>query len=274
MFLDYNLDIEEKSIWKIANPVALAAPFPFTVNEIGVFYANADFFTKRSGKNDYQLLFTTAGVGELSYKDQTWRMERGNACLINCNEEHCYRTAPGHNRWEYYWVHISSPFAHQYYTLLYEKGYRMLEIGMDTALFDSFLRALELIDYNTPSSSCWLSQCACTLLTTLVSLGVRPPTNSELDKIIPLAVENLKQCYDQPVDLAEFAGSLGLSKYYFIKQFSKRVGVTPYRYLIMYRITRAKQLLRTTTHRAGDIARAVGFADESNFSRTFTYTST
>ena len=269
MFLNYNLDIDEKSIWKIANPVALADPFPFSVNEVGVFYAKENYFTQRSEKNDYLLLFTTAGEGELSYGGQTLRLVKGNACLIDCNQAHSYRTAEGSSRWEFYWMHISSTFAPQYYTLLYEKSYRVIETGMDTELIDCFLRALDLIDYATVTSACGLSQCAGTLLATLVSLGVRTPVDSAMDQMIPIAVERLKEQHDQPIDLAQFASSFGLSKFYFIKEFSKRVGITPYRYLIMYRITRAKQLLRTTDYRAGDIARAVGFADESNFSRTF-----
>ncbi len=269
MYLDYNLDIEKKSVWKIAHPAQGAAPFPFTVNEAGIFYAKPGYFTQRAEKNDYLLVFTAAGTGELSYLGRTWQLGEGCACLIDCNRPHSYRTAPGEqSSWAFYWVHIAGPFVRHYYELLYEKSYLVLEAGMDTELIDCFLRMLGLIDYATAASACLLSQCAGTLLTKLVSLG-GVSGNPAQDEIIPHAVEHLKQHFDQPIDLPALAARFGLSKFYFIKRFSKQVGVTPYHYLVMYRVIKAKQMLRTTDHRVGDIGRAVGFADESNFCRTF-----
>ena len=66
--------------------------------------------------------------------------------------------------------------------------------------------------------------------------------------------------------LAEMAG---MSRWHYIKSFKAAFGQTPYHYLSMIRIDRAKQLLRTTFHSLDTIATAVGFDSCSSMSRCF-----
>ena len=68
-------------------------------------------------------------------------------------------------------------------------------------------------------------------------------------------------------ELAEIAE---LSKYHFIREFERHVGMTPGAYLRMLRLTEATRLLRETDLRVSDIAINVGFADHPSFSRSFT----
>ena len=272
MHLDYNLDLRKDSVWKTATPILDAGLFPFFINEIGLFHANEHYFTHRSDKDDHLLLFTIAGEGELIYRDKMWRLPEGCACLIDCNHAHTYKTAPqkeGNGHWMFYWMHIQSPFCRQYDELINGKGFRVLPIGLDADILDHFLRALDLIDYATAVSCCEISHCVSSMLTKLSTCGDHSVIYPKQDLAIQQAISHLKQHFDQPLNLDELTKSLGLSKYYFIKLFTRHTGVTPYQYLIMHRIIKAKQMLRTTDHKIAEIGRAVGFPDESNFCRTF-----
>jgi AraC family transcriptional regulator len=73
----------------------------------------------------------------------------------------------------------------------------------------------------------------------------------------------------EPIDLESVAGKFGLSSFYFLRLFAKVLGVTPHQYLIRSRLRRAARLLAEDARSITEIALDVGFADLSNFVRTF-----
>ena len=73
----------------------------------------------------------------------------------------------------------------------------------------------------------------------------------------------------EPVDLQSAAAAAGISAFHFLRVFSSVVGVTPYQYLLRARLRRAARLLARTDRPVTDVAYDVGFADLSNFVRTF-----
>ncbi len=73
----------------------------------------------------------------------------------------------------------------------------------------------------------------------------------------------------EPIDLESTAREFGLSSFHFLRLFTKVLGVTPHQYLIRSRLRRAARLLADDTISITEIAIDVGFADLSNFVRTF-----
>jgi AraC-like DNA-binding protein len=71
------------------------------------------------------------------------------------------------------------------------------------------------------------------------------------------------------VDLDAAASHVGLSPFHFLRLFSKVVGATPHQYLVRLRLRHAARLLAEGERAVTDIALEVGFADLSNFVRTF-----
>jgi AraC family transcriptional regulator len=73
----------------------------------------------------------------------------------------------------------------------------------------------------------------------------------------------------RPIDLEGAASEAGLSPFHFLRVFSKVLGVTPHQYLVRSRLRRAARLLADDERSITDVAMEVGFADLSNFVRTF-----
>jgi AraC family transcriptional regulator len=71
------------------------------------------------------------------------------------------------------------------------------------------------------------------------------------------------------VDLERAARHAGLSPFHFLRVFSGALGVTPHQYLIRSRLRHAARLLTEAPRPIGELALEVGFADLSNFVRTF-----
>lgn len=71
------------------------------------------------------------------------------------------------------------------------------------------------------------------------------------------------------IDLARTARVANLSPFHFLRLFTRVLGVTPHQYLLRSRLRHAARLLVERDRAITDIAYQVGFADLSNFTRTF-----
>jgi AraC family transcriptional regulator len=71
------------------------------------------------------------------------------------------------------------------------------------------------------------------------------------------------------IDLAMQAERVGLSAWHYLRLFAAVLGVTPHQYLVRCRLRHAARLLADDDRAVTDIALDVGFADLSNFVRSF-----
>ena len=73
----------------------------------------------------------------------------------------------------------------------------------------------------------------------------------------------------EDASLDALAARAGLSPFHFLRVFGAALGVTPHQYLVRSRLRLAAQLLAHDDRAITDVAYDVGFADVSNFVRTF-----
>jgi len=73
----------------------------------------------------------------------------------------------------------------------------------------------------------------------------------------------------EEISLEQAAAQAGLSPFHFLRVFSGVLGVTPHQYLVRSRLRRAARLLADEDRSITGIALDVGFADLSNFVRSF-----
>jgi signal transduction histidine kinase/ABC-type sugar transport system substrate-binding protein/AraC-like DNA-binding protein len=93
-----------------------------------------------------------------------------------------------------------------------------------------------------------------------------PPHTSALVK---QAIAFIQQHYNEPISRQEIADTLGVSKNYLGRIFHQELGLSPWEYLIRYRVLRAKELLLTTDYSVADVAARVGFETATYFSHIF-----
>jgi AraC-like DNA-binding protein len=73
----------------------------------------------------------------------------------------------------------------------------------------------------------------------------------------------------EDIDLETTARAAGMSSFHLLRTFARVLGLTPHQYLIRARLRHAARLLTDEGSTVTQIAGAVGFADLSNFIRTF-----
>jgi AraC family transcriptional regulator len=71
------------------------------------------------------------------------------------------------------------------------------------------------------------------------------------------------------ISITDLSAVVGLSQFHFIRAFKESVGLSPYQYVLLQRIHRARGQLTNRDHSIADVARAVGFRDGSQLTRAF-----
>jgi AraC family transcriptional regulator len=74
---------------------------------------------------------------------------------------------------------------------------------------------------------------------------------------------------EQPITLAALAELAHLSVFHFARRFKHTTGRTPYQYVLDWKITRARQLLRDSEQPVAAIGEALGFASPAHFAAAF-----
>ncbi len=75
--------------------------------------------------------------------------------------------------------------------------------------------------------------------------------------------------YTRKLTLDELADTANINKYYFIRLFKQKTGLSPIDYLIHVRLAEAEKLLTETNISITEISDRVGFHSPSHFSKTF-----
>ena len=83
------------------------------------------------------------------------------------------------------------------------------------------------------------------------------------------AQDFIEEHVEQHIGLEEIAAAAGLSAFHFTRCFKEATGLTPYRYVLLRRVERAKDLLENTSQTLAEIALACGFATQQHLTETF-----
>jgi transcriptional regulator of acetoin/glycerol metabolism len=99
--------------------------------------------------------------------------------------------------------------------------------------------------------------------------SVQPPRGGLPAGVLRRICEHIESHLEDNISLAVLAADAGLSLYHFARAFRHSMGIAPHRYVMQERVRKAQQLLARTDLPLATIAAAVGFSDQSHFSRHF-----
>ena len=105
---------------------------------------------------------------------------------------------------------------------------------------------------------------------------IQPPSprressgNQLRDFYIHEAVTYMEQNYKRDLSVEEIADVCRLNRSYFSKLFKDRMGCPPQEFLIRMRLSKATELMKTSSNSIGDIASVCGYPNQLHFSRAF-----
>ena len=83
------------------------------------------------------------------------------------------------------------------------------------------------------------------------------------------AVAYIDKNLSENLTLESICNHVHLSKYHFCRLFRQNTGMSPFKYIIECRLSKAKNMLEHTNESISNIALAIGFNTSANFCNTF-----
>ena len=271
--LDYRLDMGAQSQWEIISVSTLAKQHLMYLQESGLFYSGPGYYTTRRGLDSFLIKLTLSGQGMLNYGGQTYSVAPGDFFWIDCREQQDYRTAPDSDHWHVLWLHMWGANTEGYYTL-----FRQLNQGSPVGHLPETSNLRQIMDmllqlYSNYSGDLSVDIRSANLLTQLLSGLIETVSATPVAPTLPPAVFDIRtylQTHYRPsVTLETLSQQFNISKFHLQRSFRRYIGLSPSAYQQKIRLTKAKELLRTTNLSINLVADSVGFESTSAFISAF-----
>jgi AraC-like DNA-binding protein len=218
---------------------------------------------------EYQICLSLDTPGEYSYLGKKHQVPPRSVTLIHPHEIHGARDMEPRSRPAEFWLFYvpvevvretagsrAAPFAAQFTSIASDL------VAHFSALPARLFRATNRLEHDEV-----LTRALGDLLGNLGLRSFERPVRSvpaRLDR----THEIIREHCDQPLSLNILARAAGMSSSNFSREFRRRFGRPPHRYLVQMRVERAKRLLSDGVSIA-EVATACGFADQSHLNRHF-----
>ncbi len=266
----------------IYTPSTFARSSLIHLQETGTLQAIHPHKNERSGLRSCLFFTVLSGEGNLTYDGKKYELSPGDCVFIECKKMYSHETgtqptiekqdgipaqgnyittgendngsAVGDEKssdklWSLQWVHFYSPNMNAIYHKYQERGGKPV---FQTNQLDSYRRILDELYYIAESADYVRDMRIHEKLSSLLILLMEDAWNgtqiqSALDTMdIQQVKDYLDTNFIKKITLDDLAGSFFLNKYYLMKLFKDRYGMTINAYLNQVRITYVKQQLRFT----------------------------
>ena len=257
----------ERSCGASANEWMRSAPPIPGVERVEVFFSGGGFAPHRH--DTYAIGVTMQGVQKFRYRGGAECSVPGQVFVLHPDELHDGRA--GTEAGLRYGILYIDP---RLIGSALEHGRRALPFVRDVVSNDRRLAAAiraALEDFDQPWEEMKRDQLLLDLAEALVACEGSPRRTTVARphlKAVAAARALLDACIDREVSSTELENVTGLSRFELARHFRACLGTSPYRYLILRRLDRARAMLRGGASLA-ESALACGFSDQSHMTRHF-----
>lgn len=257
------MSIYEKHVYKTPE-----IPFIFHTD---TRYKESHDYLGQNWHENIELLFFTSGQGQVRINAREYNVTVGDIIVINSNHLHEFKTQ---NSMTYHVLIIDRAFCQSNYIdigkLHFSTHFRSEEIS------DCFHLLSE--EFKLPHDAPWRTQTIRTLVMRILTEickyhSEKYDKSREEDVTLISAVKRaigfINSEYASPLSLVEICNEIGLSKYYFAREFHRISGYTIVNYINLIRCENAKLLLSVGDLSILEISERCGYSDQSYFTRIF-----
>lgn len=227
------------------------------------------FWDSRIRKNEHCLFqYTVKGKGVLESDGILYNLNPGDGFLIDIPGESRYYLPEDSSFWEVLYLEFSKdclPLLHKIHRLCGP----VLSFSPDDPLVSVMFEIYEQALTNGLHTYFENAKTAYNFFLDLTAFATEQ--SCEEPKQIDLAKAYIDRHYvSSQLNLDEIAAYAGISKYYMSKEFRKKFGTSPGKYLNHLRIQQAcRLLLQNQTHSLNEIAQMSGFSNNNYFGKVF-----
>lgn len=232
----------------------------------------------------YEIYFFLKGRVEYRVEGRIYHLQPGDLLLINPMELHQLIAEPGDSTYERFILWIEKDFLERLSTDMVSltrcfdntrPGHSNLLRPGHSCRADILMQFKEIVreSYGGEYGSELYAQSALIrLMVELNRLAVKKGrelvSHEESSPLVSSVLLYIADHYDEPLSLEMLSQKFYVSKYHLSHEFSRIVGTSIYRYIMLKRLVIARQLLSSGIA-PGTVSMNCGFSDYSNFYRAF-----
>jgi len=217
-----------------------------------------------------EIICVTRGEGSVILDSRKINVEAGDTVLINANTIHGFITA---EEFSYSCLIVDRSFcvSNHFDTskMIFKEHFYDINVNKMIDRIKS--------EWNLPKSTPYRPQAVRAEVLGLMAYLCRnygeandaEKSDTRLYRCIKQAIGYINSECSRDLSLDEVCRFVGLSKYYFAREFHKITGYTFVAYLNMARCEKAKSILSEGDADVGEVGRLCGFSDQSYFTRVF-----
>lgn len=218
-------------------------------------------------KPNYVIHFVLSGKGVFSIGGKKYQLEAGSGFLIPPGELAFYQ-ADEKDPWTYIWVGFSGSKASEYI--------RGIGLSSHTPIFQSeqhealYACVKDMMEHSTYSVANELRRVG--QLHIFLSMVVKENPVEEVGKgnqYVKRAIDYIQSNYHFPIKVTDVADYVCINRSYLYSLFQEALEMSPQQFLSSYRITKAAELLLTSSLSIESIALSTGYNDPFVFTKAF-----
>ncbi len=227
--------------------------------------------SRENGFYCFHWLHTVEGCGEFTVNGNTMKLSANQGILLKPGVPHSY--TPETRNWSTWFLTFDGALANPITASLDLQHMQPLSWDAESPLVGLYKHYEEKCRYSFDFAGINGSLEVYALLSQIKQFGQLSGQSSLSkghERLTPIYLLIEEEFGNPDLGLPRMAETLGISSQYLSTLFSKSWGVSPYQYLLQFRIQKSKELLvEDQTRTVRDIATAVGFQDDSHFVHTF-----
>ena len=257
-----------KSEVYFSSPSQTAKKIYFYPISAGHFFCNSNYHLIRD--NYDSLLITHILSGSFTYvKDgKHITARKGDTVILDCYKPHEYYT---NDSFESVWIHISGANSTDIFNEIESTEGNLIKCKDIQHLRKLLFRVFDSMKGETPTTELNYSLDIYKIFTELLNpQSAKTKGEISYEDSVHKVKEYIAENLNENLTIKDLAKSVNMSSSHFSRVFKQQTGFSPYDYILISRINRAKYLLQTTNLTIASVAYEVGFNSESNFIYYFT----
>ena len=228
--------------------------------------------TQRHNSTICTFQYTLSGQGFLQKGNKTYKLPPGCGFLFSWGDEKVFYgidQQPG-SHWEFLYVEFGGGNIHQITRELVELNGPFFSVSRESAIIKQLISYKQFSGSSHVLSASESSNCIMSFFSGLAeSLSLSPPPPNQEDILTSKALDFIHNHPETPINCADIADHLGVSREHISRCFSRKTGTSLYHYILEQKINYAKFLLETSSLSCKNISRKLGFSSPAHFAKCF-----
>lgn len=257
-----------KSEVYFSSPSQTAKKIYFYPISAGHFFCVEGYHLVR--KNYNSLLITHILDGSFTYiKDgKHITAHKGDTVILDCYKPHEYYT---NDSFESIWIHIAGANSYDIFEEIEKNEGNLVKCKDVQHLRKLLFRVFDGMKGDYPTTELSVSLDIYKIFTELLNpQSTKSKGKSNYEDSIQTVKEYIAENLNENLTVGALAKIVNMSSSHFSRVFKQQTGFSPYDYILISRLNRAKYLLQVTDMTVSSIAYEIGFNSESNFIYYFT----